>query len=352
VAYLDVLKDAVCSCTYPRCFQGQLRSHYEIMSAMGGSIEKELIKTDAGNVHVRGVAALEKRLKNCCASKTEQFLNYAKDKCGAVQLQNLCRTANGYEGRFDGGERGATLHFPKSTCITQAWSKFETLRIVDKDTFVKEENFFSGLALNIRKNQAALCRDEDDKMRKESHNVLKTCAAAEGSCMDATHGEMVRKNCPETCNAPHCAAFFALQGKGNNNGNNKGKPRALKKEQLDVELDDALADTLDTRQRAWTFTPTMEAWTHSPTEDQSCFVDPDMFDCSCLETMKRNCRNEHYRKGIASGTYKNGLSLTECYEFLVCTHSQTCSSYKKMHCQHQLSLLKTLQKRNIKVETC
>ena len=64
------------------------------------------------------------------------------------------------------------------------------------------------------------------------------------------------------------------------------------------------------------------------------------------------CRNEHYRKGIASGTYKNGLSLTECYEFLVCTHSQTCSSYKNMHCQHQLSLLKTLQKRNIKVETC
>ena len=43
----------------------------------------------------------------------------------------------------------------------------------------------------------------------------------------------------------------------------------------------------------WTLTPRHITMTHTPTEDQSCFVDPDMFDCACLSTMKRQCAYVH-----------------------------------------------------------
>ena len=58
------------------------------------------------------------------------------------------------------------------------------------------------------------------------------------------------------------------------------------------------------------------------------------------------CRDNSFRTQINTG------SVTKCYEFFVCTHSQTCSSYKKQHCKLQLDLLKRLQQQNIKVETC
>lgn len=98
--------------------------------------------------------------------------------------------------------------------------------------------------------------------------------------------------------------------------------------------------------RPWTLTPTSAAMTHSPTVDQSCFADPESFDCSCFEKLKRQCRKEDFRKHLEAS------SVEECYEFFVCTHSQTCGTYKTNQCTSQLAKLKDLKKRGITVETC
>ena len=39
----------------------------------------------------------------------------------------------------------------------------------------------------------------------------------------------------------------------------------------------------------WTLTPTPPVWTQTPTEDASCFADPENFDCSCHAKKQRQC---------------------------------------------------------------
>jgi len=113
-----------------------------------------------------------------------------------------------------------------------------------------------------------------------------------------------------------------------------------------VELGDAVAGKTTVRQGSWTHTPKTASMTHTPTTDQSCFPNPESFDCGCMATMKRNCRDRSFRELIKTH------SVSQCYEFFVCTHSQTCNAYKKRHCRLQLDLLKRLEQTNIKVETC
>ena len=57
-------------------------------------------------------------------------------------------------------------------------------------------------------------------------------------------------------------------------------------------------------------------------------------------------RDESFRKQIDTG------SVTKCYDFFVCTHSQTCDSYKARHCKSQLDKLKRLQQQKVKILTC
>merc|ERR1719453_1622615 len=73
--------------------------------------------------------------------------------------------------------------------------------------------------------------------------------------------------------------------------------------------------------------------THTPTQDQSCFTDPESFDCLCHTAMQRQCRKEEMRKQMV---HPNGriYTLTQCVHFFVCTHSNTCKSYKDAHCKH------------------
>ena len=39
----------------------------------------------------------------------------------------------------------------------------------------------------------------------------------------------------------------------------------------------------------WTLTPTPPVWTQTPTEDSSCFADPENFDCACHAKKQRQC---------------------------------------------------------------
>jgi len=114
---------------------------------------------------------------------------------------------------------------------------------------------------------------------------------------------------------------------------------------LDKDLSDNAALHTAAASR-WTLTP-QAPWTLTPTADQACFADPESFDCSCFEKMKRQCRNEGFRKQLEL------TSVNDCYEFFVCSHSQTCAAYQKTHCQSHHGKLRELQKQNrFKVETC
>jgi len=191
-AYLDAVKDAVCSCNYPRCFAGELKSQYEITNATGGGMDlKSLVKYQKiGSVTVYSTeifSALENKLKRCCKFKTDMYIHYARKKCGAKELENVCATPNGYEGRFDGDELGADKHFPRSPCISAAWSLFETMKPVDKNKFVKEQA------------QKIVCEDNDEGVKRASNGEKSSCAAVAGQCQHETIGGLVRKNCPNTC---------------------------------------------------------------------------------------------------------------------------------------------------------
>jgi hypothetical protein len=118
-----------------------------------------------------------------------------------------------------------------------------------------------------------------------------------------------------------------------------------------LELDDVVAGKATAG--GWTLTP-RTLMTHTPTDDQACFVDPDAFDCNCYAVKQRFCRNEDARKSHHfrhPGTGKV-YSASECEQFFVCTHSQTCQSYKNKHCVKETNLLKQLQAENRKIETC
>jgi len=121
---------------------------------------------------------------------------------------------------------------------------------------------------------------------------------------------------------------------------------------LDSDLADTdLHDSANEAARGWTLTP-KAPWTLTPTTDQACFVDPDNFDCSCLAKLKRQCGKEAFRKQLTPHTGKT-TSVTGCYHFFACTHSQTCKSYKDKHCKKEQELLKMMQqKKEWRVETC
>jgi len=213
--------------------------------------------------------ALKRKLKACCAQKTKHYIDYARQTCGEHAIQDVCKAPNGYEPRFDSEGLGAAKHFPKSPCVAEAWAKFGMLEVIDKTAFAQEENEFAGWAKRIREHQP--CKDNDEGVKIESKGNVPDCATAVGFCTDATNGEIVRKNCPNICGV--------CPGTG--------------LQQVDLDLEDALAGKSAARQHAWTLTPTAASWTHSPTTDQSCFVDPESFDCSCMNTLKRNCRYVH-----------------------------------------------------------
>jgi len=318
------VNDAVCSCTYPRCFAGKLVSEYSIMSPKGEGLKlKGLLKVGGTHVKVDELfPALEAKLKGCCESKTRAFIDYAREKCGEKQLGEVCAsTPNGYEPRFDGEGLGADMRFPKKPCVAEAWAKFALIDVTDKST-----DYDADTEINYSAWLKNRCSDDNVGVKRDSAGQVQNCAAAAVFCQDQTHGTMAQKNCPETCGL--CL-----------------KPTSGPR-QLDIELDDALAGKAAVHQAAWTLTPSAAQMTHTPTTDQACFVNPESFDCGCMATMKRNCRDKSFRKQIETS------SVTECYEFFVCTHSQTCRAYKDRHCKSQLNLLKTLQQRKVTVETC
>merc|ERR1711998_48586 len=156
-----------------------------------------------------------------------------------------------------------------------------------------------------------------------------TCTGLRANCQHKEIGPLVQLHCPKTCGM--CKLPYKVQ---------TGV-------EADLLLDDALASKLTAR--AWTLTPVSPLWTHSPTDDQSCFVNPEAFDCNCYAKKRRFCGNEHSRAvhhlrhpGAHNGT-KRVYSASECERFFVCTHSQTCDSYKKTHCKQEMKLLKHLK---------
>jgi len=134
LVFLDPVKDVVCSCSYPRCFGGELVSQYELTSATGDEIGlRSLAKIGKTPVAGPMFPALKRKLKNCCAHKTKAYVRYAQEECGSGPLTNLCAAPNGYEPRFENEGLGADKHFPSSPCIAQAWTKFEMLSVAEKN---------------------------------------------------------------------------------------------------------------------------------------------------------------------------------------------------------------------------
>jgi len=126
---------------------------------------------------------------------------------------------------------------------------------------------------------------------------------------------------------------------------------ALDSDLADIDMQTNLHDTANEATRGWTLTP-KAPWTLTPTTDQSCFVDPDNFDCSCLSKLKRQCGKEEFRKEF-TGVMGKTVSVTDCYHFFACTHSQTCKRYKDQHCKKEQMLLKTMKaNKQWRFETC
>jgi len=169
------------------------------------------------------------------------------------------------------------------------------------------------------------CEDDNEGLKANSGGNVPSCMKAAHFCSDQTHGSAMHKYCPKTCGVCTLA------------------PAALGLKQVNMELDDKVAVTTAIRQGGWTLTPTAEKMTHTPTQDQSCFTDPESFDCLCHTAMQRRCRKEEMRKQMV---HPNGriYTLTQCVHFFVCTHSSTCKSYKDTHCKSELALQALYQK--------
>jgi len=163
MAYLDADNDAVCSCTYPRCFEGQIVSDYEIMTAKGQGLTfrdqqlKDWLGSDSAYVQM-----IQQKLKQCCQSKTDAWIAYAKETCGEQALDTMCATPSGYEPRFDNEGLGADKHFPKSPCVAEAWAKMAEISVLDSNTFAGEET-----AASLLQNSQATtttCLDPNHKL--------------------------------------------------------------------------------------------------------------------------------------------------------------------------------------------
>jgi len=137
LAYLDAVNDATCSCTYPRCFGGALRSRYEVANALGEGLKLDtLFQVLDAKVKQALFPLLRAKLEKCCAFKTAAFISGASKACGEKHIENVCKAvSNGYEPRFGGEGLGARKHFPKSPCVAEEWSRLEMMAVIDKRTF-------------------------------------------------------------------------------------------------------------------------------------------------------------------------------------------------------------------------
>jgi len=201
----------------------------------------------------------------------------------------------------------------------------------------------------------ATCADEsqtkfDEFLKSAGYPAGSTCAQGKdlGLCKDVRHHSEMARLCAKTCRGCNVMDAGAM----------------------DLLLDDAIvtADlqlasepwessrrSIDTNLQAgvkgWTLTPKTRRMTHTPTADASCFADADSFDCLCHDKFTRLCKIKTHRSNLDLGTGTIS-SLSDCYMFYVCTHSQTCDLYKKTHCKRQMDLLKKLQGAKHRVETC
>lgn len=210
----------------------------------------------------------------------------------------------------------------KSPKVCQNWK--EEVCCKDDDKALKE-----GLKKELQALNQTLNTQQLKALKME---LNKDCAARHGDCKHEHIGPIVKLNCPATC------GLCQLPGK-----------RMIAEENVQ-HLDDAIAGTA-AAQGGWTLTP-VQSMTHTPTDDQSCFVDPEGFDCSCHAKIMRTCKKEHDRRALGlvhGGWHGRTYSVAECNQFFVCTHSNTCQAYKDSHCQKEIALLRSLGR---KIETC
>jgi len=184
--------------------------------------------------------------------------------------------------------------------------------------------------------EEACCKDSNDALKRElakeqNSAAPETCASVRGNCEHPVIGAVVRLNCPQTCSL--CPKHLSRRGA-----------------EVEVLLDDALAGRDSIGAGGWTLTPTPPVWTQTPTEDASCFADPENFDCSCHAKKQRQCGKDPYLRKELQRAHEG--KVVSCEHFFVCTHSQTCQQYKNKHCQAELALLKKLKANHSRVDTC
>jgi len=184
------------------------------------------------------------------------------------------------------------------------------------------------------------CVDNDKKLEEILNQKGLTCAGVAADCRHEEIGRVVRLQCPQSCGMCN---LYPYQRKH--------------VAEVDLQLTDATPYGKRRRRRSWgnrrswTLTPTPPVWTHTPTDDQSCFVNPDAFDCACYATKQRYCKKESLRMHLRHPSNKV-YTATECEQFFVCTHSQTCKRYKDEHCKKEMALLKRLQAKKHMIPTC
>jgi len=186
--------------------------------------------------------------------------------------------------------------------------------------------------------EEACCKDSNDALKRElakkqNSAAPETCAAVRADCQHPIIGAVVRLNCPQTCSL--CPKHLSRRGA-----------------EVEILLDDALAGRDSSGVGGWTLTPTPPVWTQTPTEDSSCFADPENFDCACHAKKQRQCAKETFRKELQRAHQGKVVSFTQCEHFFVCTHSYTCQRYKKKHCLVELELLQKLKANHYRVDTC
>jgi len=168
-------------------------SEYEFTNANGvGESLKGIMQAGKQKFEIKQTQifpAIEKKLRNCCESKTELLMRYAEEHCEEKQLKDVCAKApNGYEVRFDDEGLGADKHFPKSPCVATAWSKFSVLGVADKRQFAQKQA-----------QKLLACTDDDAGIDEASEGQKANCAAARDWCEDGKKGALTRKHCPKTC---------------------------------------------------------------------------------------------------------------------------------------------------------
>lgn len=239
--------------------------------------------------------------------------------CHKIMLEK-CNTTDLASPKFTACYRTQLCKNPK---VCQSWK--EKVCCVDNDDGLKKS-----LKREFQRIRPKLKKEQLTAFEKKMH---KKCVSRRGDCQHENIGPIVKLNCPKTC------GLCQLSGQANVEANMQ-------------QLDDALAGTA-TGQGGWTLTPITPKWTHTPTDDQSCFVDPEGFDCDCYAKKRRYCKNEDMRREHHMRHPDNRVySATECEHFFVCTHSNTCQPYKKRHCQKEFALLKEFQAKGRKIETC